>query len=300
MADSTANQSNLKIENLFNVKDWVAVVTGGGTGIGLMITQALANNGARVYIVGRRKEVLETTVEKYGRNLAHPSGRIVGIAGDVTDKAALAQIVAEVGRREKHVHLLVNNAGIMSGPTTEVEKGDTSAQALSDALWAESVADWEAVYRTNVISYFFTAAAFVPLLAAARADTPGVSSSIVNISSISGITRQTQHQYKYNVSKAATIHLTTLLAQELARQAVRVRVNSVAPGVFPSEMTTDGSDAANKSYMDAEGWREEKQVPAGRPGKDEDVAQAVLHFAVNQYANAQTVAIDGGYLLTHP
>lgn len=77
-------------------------------------------------------------------------------------------------------------------------------------------------------------------------------------------------------------------------------MNAIAPGVFPSEMTTKESDEKNKSYQSAEGWREEKQVPAGRPGKDEDMAQAVLLFAVNQYANGQVTAIDGGYLLGHP
>jgi NAD(P)-dependent dehydrogenase (short-subunit alcohol dehydrogenase family) len=65
-------------------------------------------------------------------------------------------------------------------------------------------------------------------------------------------------------------------------------------------MTAGESDESNKNAMSAEGWLEDKQVPAGRPGRDEDMAQAVLHFAVNQYANGQTTAIDGGYLLRHP
>lgn len=65
-------------------------------------------------------------------------------------------------------------------------------------------------------------------------------------------------------------------------------------------MTSEGSNEANKSHIDAEGYREKKQIPAGRPGKEEDMAQAVLMLAVNNYVNGQTVAVDGGYLLGHP
>jgi len=77
-------------------------------------------------------------------------------------------------------------------------------------------------------------------------------------------------------------------------------IYSVAPGIFPSEMTTEGSDETNKSYIPSDGYREKKQIPAGRPGKEEDMAQAVLMLAVNNYCNGQTIAIDGGYLLGHP
>ena len=88
---------------------------------------------------------------------------------------------------------------------------------------------------THICRYFFTTAAFLPLLSAAARK--GHTGSVINISSMSGITRTSQHHLKYNVSKAATIHLSTLLAQELRRPGVKVRVNSIAPGIFPSEMT---------------------------------------------------------------
>jgi NAD(P)-dependent dehydrogenase (short-subunit alcohol dehydrogenase family) len=73
--------------------------------------------------------------------------------------------------------------------------------------------------------------------------------------------------------------------------------NSVAPGIFPTEMTTEGSNEENKSHIPVEGYREKKNIPAGRPGKDEDMAQAILMLAVNNYCNGQTISIDGGYLL---
>ncbi|KAI0031033.1 hypothetical protein K488DRAFT_71713 [Vararia minispora EC-137] len=306
----TSNR-NFKIENLYNVKGWVVVVTGSGTGalarsgIGLMIAQTFANNGAKVYIVGRRKDVLDNAVEKHGKNLADPSGQMIPLQADITSKESIGQLADEVGRREKYVNVLVNNAGIQMG-TSEAEKGNMSAEVLAIELFEESWEEWLEVYQTNVVGwvrpfgYFFTSAAFLPLLNAATQCVSGFSGSIINISSISGIVRSIQHRAKYNISKAAAIHLTTLLAQEFSRCATKVRVNSIAPSVFPSELTAGPSDEANKNALSAEGWRENKQVPAGRPGREEDMAQAVLHFALNQYANGQTMAIDGGYLLGHP
>jgi len=293
------NNSIFKVENLFNVKDWVAIVTGGGTGIGLMCAQAFANNGARVYIVGRRQEVLDQAVKAHGQDLAN-GGKLIPITADTTSKESISQLVKEISRREKHVNVLVNNAGISGDDRQSVEKGDEGAKALSEELWAPTVEDWEDTYRTNVIGYYFTTVAFIPLLAAATEHNPGHSACVINNSSISGTTRTTQHHYQYNVSKGATSHLNTLLAQELRRPGVRVRVNAFSPGVFPSEMTTEGSGPDQKSHLPAEGFYEKKGIPAGRPGKDDDIAQVVLMLAVNTYLNGQNVHVDGGYLLEHP
>jgi NAD(P)-dependent dehydrogenase (short-subunit alcohol dehydrogenase family) len=118
---------------------------------------------------------------------------------------------------------------------------------------------------------------------------------VINISSISGMVKSAQHHFAYNASKGATIHLNRMLASEIAGQGLKVRVNSIAPGVFPSEMTADESGADQKSHIPKEKYAE--KVPASRPGKDEDMAQAVLFFAANQYLNGQTLAVDGGYTL---
>ena len=135
---------------LFNVEDWVCVVTGGGTGIGLMIAQAFANNGARVYITGRRPDALQTAVKTWGKALVHPRGQMIPVPADCTDKASIDGLVREVSKYEKRVDVLVNNAGVSMGTST-VEKGHERAEALKDELWNESLPDWETVYRTNVI-----------------------------------------------------------------------------------------------------------------------------------------------------
>jgi NAD(P)-dependent dehydrogenase (short-subunit alcohol dehydrogenase family) len=85
-----------------------------------------------------------------------------------------------------------------------------------------------------------------------------------------------------------------MLASEIANNNIKIRVNSIAPGVFPSEMTAGESGADQKSYIEKEKY---EKVPARRPGKDEDMAGAVLFVATNQYLNGQTVAVDGGYIL---
>lgn len=294
-----ASPTSFTASALFDMRGSVAVVTGGGTGIGLMCAQALANNGARVYITGRRAEALEAAVRAHGKTLQN-GGELVPLTVDITDKASVAKLADQIASKEKCVDVLVNNAGI-DGPTSNVESGNESAQKLKDELWKMEYKDWLDVYATNVVGYFFTTIAFLPLLSASTALHPGRSGSVINISSISGITRTTQHHFAYNVSKSAAIQLNTMLAQELNRPGVKVRVNSIAPGIFPSEMTTNESDEQQKSHIPAgEEYREEKGIPAGRPGKDEDMAQAVLMLAANQYATGQTVAIDGGYLLRHP
>ncbi|KZT53235.1 NAD(P)-binding protein [Calocera cornea HHB12733] len=294
-----ASNQELTASALFDFRGAVAVVTGGGTGIGLMCAQALANNGAKVYIAGRRLSALDAAVKAHGSTLQN-GGALVPVQADITDKASIAELVKQVSAREKQVDVLVNNAGI-DGPTNNVEAGNEGAQQLHDELWQIEPKEWLDVYNTNVVGHFFTTVAFLPLLSAATARKPGYSAAVVNISSISGITRTTQHHFAYNVSKSAAIQLTTMLAQELSRPGVKVRVNSIAPGLFPTEMTTDESDEHQKSHMPAgDDFRENKGVPAGRAGRDQDMAQAVLMLAANQYANGQTVAIDGGYLLRHP
>ncbi|KIJ50843.1 hypothetical protein M422DRAFT_159176 [Sphaerobolus stellatus SS14] len=279
---------------------WVAVVTGGGTGIGLMCAQAFANNGARVYIIGRRKETLDQAVKVHGSSLEN-GGQLIPLQGDASKKDGIATLVNEISKREKYVNVLVNNAGIDGEHRQSVEKGDESPQALHEQLWSCPEEEWADVYRTNTTGYYFTSTAFIPLLAKATKQFPGHSACIINNASISGVTANPQHHFQYNTSKAATIHLTKMLAKELARPAVKIHVNSFSPGIFATEMTTDESDPAQKSHIPAgEEYREKKGIPAGRPGKDEDMAQLVLSLAVDTYINGQNVEIDGGYLLTLP
>jgi NAD(P)-dependent dehydrogenase (short-subunit alcohol dehydrogenase family) len=130
--------------------------------------------------------------------------------------------------------------------------------------------------------------AFLPLLQKATEAQHGWSSTVVNISSISGHVRISQDHFSYNASKGATIHLNKMLATEIAKNGIKVRVNSIAPGVFPSEMTTQESrDDNQKSEMPKE---KKEGLPSQRPGKDTDMAAAILFATCCQYLNGQVSA----------
>ncbi|KAE8152584.1 short chain dehydrogenase/reductase family [Aspergillus avenaceus] len=289
--EAKASNESFKLENLFNVKGKVALVTGGGSGIGLMATQALAVNGAKVYISGRSSEKLDRVTELYRKNLP---GQIIPITADITDKSSVDKLVKEVSSREKYLSILINNAGISSQKqNTELEDPEELRKELFENTL--DVKEWDDVYRTNVTQLFMTTSAFLPLLQKGSEQEEGWSSTVINITSISGIIKVAQHHFAYNASKAASIHLTKMLAHEITSSGLRIRVNNIAPGVFPSEMTAGKSDEKQKSGIPKEKY--EGKVPAARPGKDEDMANAVLFTTTNQYLTGQTVVVDGGYVL---
>ncbi|KAL1967089.1 hypothetical protein VTN77DRAFT_3613 [Rasamsonia byssochlamydoides] len=287
------NNEEFLLSSLFNVKGKVALITGGGSGIGLMATQALAVNGAKVYIVGRTEEKLDRVAELYGANIA---GQIIPLTADTSHKGSIAQLVKDFASREEHLSVLINNAGISGLARQDVER--QGAEPLKETLFddeASTPEDWESVYRTNVCQLYFMTSAFLPLLQKGTEAEYGWSSTVVNISSISGIVKLSQHHFAYNASKAAAIHLTKMLAHEIASSKLKIRVNNIAPGVFPSEMTTQASDERQKSFIPKEKF--ENKVPAARPGHDRDMGNAVLFTVTNQYLNGQTVVVDGGYVL---
>ena len=270
----------------------VALVTGGGSGIGLMATQALAVNGAKVYITGRTEEKLQRVFETHGKDIP---GQIIPLVADITSKSDIKKLVSDLSAKEKCLCILVNNAGIKSH-TQQTEAA--SAEEMSKNLFDDPEAtfeDWDATYRTNVSSVFFLTTALLPLLQKSTELHRGWSGAVINITSISGMVRGAQHHFAYNASKGAAIHVSKLLAAEVVSNGLKVRVNSIAPGVFPSEMTAKDSDDAQKSHIEKEKY---EKIPARRPGRDEDMAGAILFAACNQYLNGQNIAVDGGYLIS--
>lgn len=235
-----AETHHFHAHKLFDVQQFVCVITGGGTGIGLMAAQSLAANGARVYITGRRMEALETAAKTH-----HPStddddgsrgGQIIPLGPcDVTKKSDLEKIVKELEGKEKYVNLLMCNAGV-GGPKAEPEHED--AGDLKKKLWEnETEDDWAATMNTDVTSVYFTTVAFLPLLQAGiepKGPLEKFGPSVITTSSMSGMMRHAQGHFSYNAAKAATVHLTKLMSAEF--QKAGIRVNSIAPGYFPSEM----------------------------------------------------------------
>lgn len=151
---AAASHADLNRNSLFNLKGRVALVTGGGSGIGLMITQALAVNGAKVYITGRSGDKLDRVVEIYNKDI---EGEIIALQGfDVTSKDHISKLVKEIESREKCLCILVNNAGISSDTVTTETK---TAQEMKENLFdveKSNFEDWTSVYSTNVAGVYFT------------------------------------------------------------------------------------------------------------------------------------------------
>jgi len=169
---------------------------------------------------------------------------LIPIVCDITSEDSIRQLVDDVRKNETQVDVLVNNVGGLG--TREAGKQDESVQALAEDLFNDDPAQWEDVYRTNVIGAFRVSAAFLPFLHAVTTSRPRHTGSIINISSIAGITRNTFDRVKYSASKAVTVHLTTMLAQKFRSKAIRVRVNSIAPGIFPTEMAGECSSHSSR------------------------------------------------------
>ncbi|KAK8124387.1 uncharacterized protein PG998_000146 [Apiospora kogelbergensis] len=286
-----ATTSPLAAASLLTVKDWVIVgkLTGGGTGIGLMYAQALASNGAKVYITGRRQEVLETSARVHGSadKVGSSGGTIVPLVMDVTNKDSIVKAVEHISKTDGHVNVLVNNAGIW---TTKPEAGpEDGPEKFGSSIFGQSIDLWQQ--------------AFLSLLAKSISSPTGKMGSVINTTSNSGQLRMSEaSQLAYNVSKAASVQMTRQLAFDFSHQNIKIRVNGLAPGWFPSEMTTGGSNDYNESVAQADAEFQQEmldigaRVPPGRMGKAEDLASGLLMLATNDYIWGMNLVIDGGIL----
>lgn len=300
--------SNLSTSKVFDVSGFVVLVTGGGTGIGLMMAKGFAANGAKVYIGGRRKEVVDKVAAE-STNDAGP-GKIIAISLDVTDKDSIEAAVKTITENDGKLDVLINNAGQV-GPVSSFfsdpaapERKDT--QTLGTSLFkSESFQGWADLFSINVSSVFFVSTAFLGLLEAAskarEASTGGWSASIINITSISGQIKLSQNHFAYNSSKAAGNHLTKMFSTELALRGIPIRVNAISPGPFPSEMTdleggTFTAEVANKVGKGI------VPLPSARGGLAVDVVGAAVYLAspASYYVNGQIITVDGGYVATNP
>ncbi|KAG8903004.1 hypothetical protein FRB99_003837 [Tulasnella sp. 403] len=225
--------------DIFDVRGYVALITGGGTGIGLMIAKGLAQNGAKVYIASRRLDVVTKTAQE--NNFESVGGQLIPLELDVTNKDSIERAVAAIDIAEGKLDVLVNNAGQI-GPISnfigdKTSPANASAEALGKAVFEnESFEEWNQLYTANVSSVFFVSMAFLGLLERGSKSKPGHSSSIINIGSISGVMKLNQNHFAYNSSKSAVHQLTRLLSTELALKGHQIRVNCIAPGVYPSDM----------------------------------------------------------------
>ena len=241
----------------FNGK--IAIVTGGGTGIGRAIALELAANGADVALCGRRLEKIEGVAEEV-RALGR---RAMAFAADVGDAAQAQGFVNAVAAEFGRIDILVSNAGI----------------TRDNLLIRMSEEEWDSVLQTNLKGAFNMAKAVARPMMKQRAG------SIVLVSSVIGLVGNAG-QCNYAASKAGLIAFGKSLARELASR--NIRVNSVAPGFIVSDMTAQIQEAAAQTLM--------SQIPAGRLGQPEDIAKAVAFLASDDasYVTGQTLSVSGG------
>ncbi|UPL00310.1 hypothetical protein LCI18_011244 [Fusarium solani-melongenae] len=261
--------SAFDINNLFNVNGLIAVVTGGGSGIGLMISQALEANGAIVYIIGRRKDVLRSASSTAATDPEQKHGNIHPIQGDITNKKDLERAVSKIESSHGYVNVVIANADI----------GGPSLTKLPDT------------FTINTVGVLNTVFAFLELLDAGnKKGNLKQRSQVIATSSIGGFNRSPALGYAYGGSKAAVTHIFKQLSTSLGQ--FNIRANVIAPGFYPSEMTTEAIE-----YRKTAGWPK-SVVPEERPGDEEDVAGAVL-FLVSRagaYINGNVLVTDGGRL----
>lgn len=251
--------------DMFKLTGRIALVTGGGRGIGLACVEALTEAGARVIIADSDRAVAEE-----GRAALQAKGYEADVViMDVTDSRRVTQVADELVARHGKVDILVNSAGIA--------RSETPAEQVTDEHWLN-------VLDVNLNGTFWCCRAFGGHMLRASSGT------IVNIGSMSGfIVNKPQAQSYYNASKAAVHHLTKSLAAEWGARGVRV--NAVAPTYIATPL--NAFVKSNPAMYDA--WI--GGTPMGRLGKVEEIASVVL-FLASDAASLMTGSIvlaDGGY-----
>jgi NAD(P)-dependent dehydrogenase (short-subunit alcohol dehydrogenase family) len=261
-----------------------------------MMTKAFALNGAhKVYIIGRRKEKLEETAKLSPSN-------IVPIVGDVTSKESLISVAAQIKQETGYVNLVCCNSGTMPDPVAAKPADSTVAEYAQAALQLDPQ-DWNTTFATNSTSIAFTTFAFLELLAAGneKANCLGRKSQVLVTTSIAGYSRTPGTNLAYGASKAAATHLIKHLAGTLAPFAIRV--NGVAPGLFPSDLAEGliAGVSPNGNPME-EGSISAKIIPVTRVGVEDDMAGTVLYVAskAGAYLNGNVTVLDGGRLSQFP
>lgn len=253
----------MTINDLFRLDDKVAIVTGASSGLGVAFAQALAEAGADVVLGARRVDRLEETA-----HLVRDAGRrVLTVATDVAHPEQCQALVDAAMTEFGRVDVLVNNAGVGTAvPATR-----------------ETPEQFRRVIDVNLNGCYWMAQA------CGRVMSEG--SSIINVSSVLGLTTAGLPQAAYAASKAGLIGLTRDLAQQWTGRK-GIRVNAVAPGFFDSEMTEQYPDG----YLDLMGQR----IPAGRKGDPRELAATVVWLAspAAGYVTGQTVPVDGGMTIT--
>ena len=265
--DAAAARNNTGVEArdpLFDLAGRVAVVTGASSGLGEHFARVLRERGAELVLAGRRADRLSALAAQLGEDHAEP------VATDVADEDAMRGLLDRALKRFGRVDIMVNNAGT----------------ADSGGAESESLVDFERVLRVNL------SAVFTGCREAARVMLPNGHGSIINIASVAGLVSLSDRypMAAYVASKAGVVGLTRELAAQWAARGIRV--NAIAPGWFPSELTGQLRDREQVRWID-------QRTPLGRAGtlRELDGALVFLASEASSYMVGQTLVVDGGWTL---
>ena len=241
------------------LKDKTAIITGGGSGIGLSTARAFCKEGAKVILFGRQKEKLISAANELG-----DSAFIV--QGDMTNNDDLDQLINNTLNNFKGIDILVNSAGLFNG---------APLHEISDS-------QWDGIMDINIRSVFQLTRRVLPTMIAQK------NGSIVHISSIAGLIALSGVA-AYNVSKGALNQFSRSIAIEYGSYGIRS--NSICPGLIETDMTAD----LMKDATLMQEWS--KEYPIGRFGKPEDVASACLFLASDEssFITGTLLPVDGGF-----
>lgn len=242
------------------LKGKVAVVTGGTRGIGFSIVEKYLENGAKVVLFGSRQETVDKALSEL--NTKNSGWEVEGMAPDLTDAEQVDKAINQVKEKYGKLDILVNNAGI----------------SHSTPLYDYDPKEFANIFDINVNALFYA------ILPAAKIMKEQGGGSIINTSSMVSITGQTSG-VGYPASKFAVNGLTISLARELGKD--QIRVNAVAPGIIATDMVKALPDEVVEAIS--------AQVPLGRTGEPEDIANAFVYLASDMasYVTGEILSVDG-------
>ncbi|KAL4949085.1 hypothetical protein BDW69DRAFT_203091 [Aspergillus filifer] len=295
---------SLDISNLFNVKDRVGVITGGSSGIGLMIAKGLVTNGCKVYIIALPSDPIDTVVNDLNAlaSATGNGGSATGYACDLSSKSAIAELSSYISKAKNGtLDILISNAGIRRDPPVQCNVLTADLAELQGSMFSRSEEDFSDSFRVNTTAHYYLAVSFLPLLAAAsQRPIPGseggigadegrgvmlITSSCASMHNVTNVDLTS-----YAASKAATDHLVKLLAAKFGRWYVRVV--GINPGFVPSNMNPVGAEGNMFAGLF-------DKVPARRAGRAEDLAGTVLYLVskAGAYVDGISLCVDGGRVL---
>jgi NAD(P)-dependent dehydrogenase (short-subunit alcohol dehydrogenase family) len=251
------------IQELFSLKDRVAIVTGASRGLGKEAAEGLAEAGAKVVITGRREQWLTPTTEEFKSR----GFDCLAVKSDVAVEGQAEEVVAKVMAHYGRIDILVNNAGISWGAPYEEMPIDA----------------WHKVLNTNVIGTHMMTRAVLPQM---RAQGYGKIINVASVVALVGPTKDVLEAASYTASKGAIVALTREVAVQYASQGIRV--NALAPGYFPTRLSSGVIERSVEFII--------RDTPLGRLGAPGELKGAILFLSspASDYITGQVLAVDGG------